>query len=80
MSKYFVELPLVGSLRFYGIEANSAEEAIQAAQAIEWRLKLADDNPDIELGDSFETPQHAIQGNVSHLPLSHAVAEEEEEL
>lgn len=79
MKTYRVELPLVGSLVFYGVRASSEREAIRTAQDVVWRLTVVtpegDELPDVELGEEFETPVHAVEGNVSHLPLSSAFAE-----
>ena len=76
MAFYNVELPLVGSLLLQ-VEADNAEQAIDKAIEIPWRLEMGKEGRDngVELGETFETPRQPNRGNVCHIPCQEAYAE-----
>lgn len=67
MPKFTVVLPLAGSVTFSGVEAETAEKAIEAAL-----------NMDVAEGvEEWETMIHLVRGNICSAPCTQASAEEE---
>lgn len=80
MAHFNVTVPIVTSMTYFGVEADSPEDAINhvltnAAPRIELRHGGSDDvGDDCEFG-TFEWVRHATQGNVFYGEVNEAFAE-----
>jgi hypothetical protein len=86
MSRYqhTVIVPLTGSLSFVIDSDNpepSASDLFEAAQTIDWRLKLAEDGDGrVDLGEEFSLHLELNRGNVCHAVCAEVELVETEDL
>ena len=76
MKEYYVQLPIAGVVSVT-VEADTEEEAIQAALSTGWTLEELDKGKGKMQLEELDLYEHALQGNVCYLPIWEASAEEE---